>query len=318
MPFGDELFVGSSARFTAQGYLSAGTVEGLSILFTGQYRDTELASSALQSGLDYFMARHMLPGLGRFLQPDPGNLGASAGFPQTWHGYEYVANNPPVNTDPYGLFCPATGCYPDPCVVDPESPLCTGQFPFPPPLPPQQPPMPPPPPVLAKNPQPPTQTSGRCVGGPKGLGFGGLAGASAGIGAGPNGAWGVSGVVSSGGGTFLAFQNGLTKTEGTFSSAGLATTSTGGLGNYPSNSGGMRNQTWGGFAGAGAGFFITNAGNSVTLFGPFTSYLLSIGPFGFEFDWGAGNVAMLSMTMGKSTGVGGAILRTKTFAAECR
>jgi RHS repeat-associated protein len=121
MPFGDELFAGTGARTTGQGYLNVGSAEGINTLFTGQYRDTELASSALSSGLDYFMARHMAPGLGRFLQPDPGNVGAVAGFPQTWHGYGYVANNPMANTDPYGLFCPATGCYPppeiDPCSI---------------------------------------------------------------------------------------------------------------------------------------------------------------------------------------------------------
>lgn len=173
-------------------------------------------------------------------------------------------------------------------------------------------------PAKMENPKEPPQTSGRCLGGAKGLGFGGLAGASAGIGAGPNGAWGMSGVASKGGGTFVSFQNGLTKTDGTFSSAGLPLTNTGRLGNYPSNNGAIWNKIWGGFVGAGAGFFVTNAGNSASLRGPFTSYLLSIGPYSLEFDWGAGKYRNVVDGMGKSTGVGFAILQTKTFAAECQ
>jgi hypothetical protein len=45
----------------------------------------------------------MAPGQGRFLQPDPGNVGAVTGYPQTWHGYGYVANNPLAYVDPSGL-----------------------------------------------------------------------------------------------------------------------------------------------------------------------------------------------------------------------
>lgn len=114
MPFGDELFAGTGARTTGQGYLNVGSAEAVNTLFTGQYRDTELASSAMPSGLDYFVARHMAAGLGRFLSPDPDNAGADPGYPQTWHRYGYVANNPIVNIDPYGLFCPASGCEPPP------------------------------------------------------------------------------------------------------------------------------------------------------------------------------------------------------------
>jgi RHS repeat-associated protein len=78
-----------------------------------------------KTGLDYFRARHYAPAFGRFMQPDPLNIGASVAFPQTWHAYNYVANNPLVNTDPFGLFCPATGCEapaPDPSpgiIIDP-------------------------------------------------------------------------------------------------------------------------------------------------------------------------------------------------------
>ena len=45
-------------------YDAFGNQAAVSVLFTGQYRDIELASSALPSGLDYFMARHMAPGWG--------------------------------------------------------------------------------------------------------------------------------------------------------------------------------------------------------------------------------------------------------------
>jgi hypothetical protein len=61
-----------------------GSLEGVNILFTGQYRDTELANSELPSGLDYFMARQMVSGLWRFLQPDPaGPFVADPGSPQS-------------------------------------------------------------------------------------------------------------------------------------------------------------------------------------------------------------------------------------------
>lgn len=70
-------------------------------------------------GLDYFRARHHAPALGRFMQPDPLSIGAAAAYPQTWHPYNYVANNPLVNTDPFGLFCPASGCVAPPAPVPP-------------------------------------------------------------------------------------------------------------------------------------------------------------------------------------------------------
>src|SRR5436190_2571534 len=48
---------------------------------------------------------------------------------------------------------------------------------------------------------------------------------------------------------------------------------------------GTSNASLGAFAGVGGGLFMTNAGNSTSLGGPFTSYLASIGIFGFEFDY---------------------------------
>jgi RHS repeat-associated protein len=104
MPYGAELLAGVSGRTTAQGYLSTGGTPGTSVLFTGQYRDTELASSQMPSGLDYFGARHHAPAFGRFMQPDPaGSAAAYPGDPQSWHLYNYVTNKPLTLTDPGGL-----------------------------------------------------------------------------------------------------------------------------------------------------------------------------------------------------------------------
>jgi RHS repeat-associated protein len=83
LPFGEQISGGTSTTHK----------------FTGKERDAE-------TGLDYFMARHMAPGLGRFLQPDPaGNLVADPGSPQSWHLYSYVWNNPLANIDPSGTTC---------------------------------------------------------------------------------------------------------------------------------------------------------------------------------------------------------------------
>ena len=110
---------GVSGRTTAQGYLSASSyTPGTNILFTGQYRDPELASSIMPSGLDYFGARHHAPAFGRFMQPDPvGNIVADAGSPQSWHLYNYVANNPLAYIDPTGLDPCPPGSTADTCVT---------------------------------------------------------------------------------------------------------------------------------------------------------------------------------------------------------
>src|SRR5581483_5233422 len=94
MPFGDDLPATVGGRSTTQGYLNPSGTPALNVLFTGQYRDMEMTSSAMPSGLDYFGTRHHAPGLGRFLQPDPiGSLVAEATLPQTWHIYNYALNN---------------------------------------------------------------------------------------------------------------------------------------------------------------------------------------------------------------------------------
>ena len=66
--------------------------------FTGKERDAE-------SNLDHFEARYYSSATGRFMSPDPGNMGAIDDSPQTWNMYSYVANNPMNATDPDGLDC---------------------------------------------------------------------------------------------------------------------------------------------------------------------------------------------------------------------
>lgn len=65
--------------------------------FTGKERDAE-------SGLDNFDARYNASTLGRFMSPDPGNVGVNRLNPQSWNAYSYALNNPLVLTDPTGLY----------------------------------------------------------------------------------------------------------------------------------------------------------------------------------------------------------------------
>lgn len=83
-PFGGERIVSSSS--------------GNRYKFTGKERDFE-------SGLDNFEARYNSSSLGRFMSPDPENVGASLGAPQSWNAYSYVLNNPLNSVDPTGLDC---------------------------------------------------------------------------------------------------------------------------------------------------------------------------------------------------------------------
>lgn len=123
--------------------------------FTGQERDAE-------TGVDHFLARMMASMQGRFLSPDPANLGAEPVTPQSWNMYGYVRNSPLTFIDPSGLTtCDKNGnnCY-DSVTVDGGSGdglpidcffysfLCGGGFPGPgittqpPPPPPSKPPKP--------------------------------------------------------------------------------------------------------------------------------------------------------------------------------
>jgi len=64
---------------------------------TGKERDTE-------SGLDYFGARYYASTMGRWMSPDPSNLGVDIYLPQTWNRYNYAVNNPLTVADRNGMW----------------------------------------------------------------------------------------------------------------------------------------------------------------------------------------------------------------------
>jgi RHS repeat-associated protein len=66
--------------------------------FTGQNQDTV-------AGRYDFPYREHSPAQGRWISPDPAELGAvDPTNPQTWNRYAYVANNPLSYVDPLGLY----------------------------------------------------------------------------------------------------------------------------------------------------------------------------------------------------------------------
>jgi RHS repeat-associated protein len=65
--------------------------------FTGKERDQE-------SGNDYFGARYYASTMGRWMSPDPSNLGVDIYMPQTWNRYNYAVNNPLTIKDANGLW----------------------------------------------------------------------------------------------------------------------------------------------------------------------------------------------------------------------
>jgi RHS repeat-associated protein len=64
---------------------------------SGKERDSE-------SGLDNFGARYNSSSMGRFMSPDPGNIGVNRLNLQSWNAYSYSLNNPLSLTDPTGLY----------------------------------------------------------------------------------------------------------------------------------------------------------------------------------------------------------------------
>src|ERR1700752_2728299 len=64
---------------------------------TGKERDTE-------SGNDYFGARYYASSMGRWMSPDPSNLGVDIYLPQTWNRYNYAVNNPLTVADRNGMW----------------------------------------------------------------------------------------------------------------------------------------------------------------------------------------------------------------------
>jgi len=291
---------------------------------------------------------------GRFTSADPlGDFVANAADPQSWNMYAYARNNPLAFVDPTGTdYCSWSddsgenlapefgGLTEDDCafaggtwaysydITDnvnqynsgqttfyldnwldqwsaENGPLDSGFTSYTP--------------VTALAPSSPgalpgQQNNTRCAPGVSGAGFGWVLGGSAGLGFGPNGGYGMSAAGAIGGGTFTGGGN---TTSGTFGSAGVAATDQGGLGNYPPNTSGSSNKTYGIFAGLGGGVFLTNAGNSTSLLGPFTSDILAIGIYGLELDH-ANGTWVASVTVGKSMGLGLTRLQTKTVAAACK
>ena len=63
----------------------------------GKERDQE-------SGNDYFGARYYASTMGRWMSPDPSNLGVDIYMPQTWNRYNYAVNNPLTIKDANGLW----------------------------------------------------------------------------------------------------------------------------------------------------------------------------------------------------------------------
>jgi len=89
-PFGQEIQAGVGPRTSLWG-----ASDNVNQKFTGQERDGE-------TNLDFFQARYLSSGLGRFMRSDPGNAGADPTNPQSWNGYAYVLNNPLTMIDPSG------------------------------------------------------------------------------------------------------------------------------------------------------------------------------------------------------------------------
>jgi RHS repeat-associated protein len=110
-PFGQEIPAGVGGRTALWG-----GSDSASERFTGQMRDTE-------SGLDFFNARYLSSGVGRFMSADPGNAGAVGADPQTWNGYGYVRNTPGVLVDPSGMADCSSPQYPGTLACVQNAPL---------------------------------------------------------------------------------------------------------------------------------------------------------------------------------------------------
>jgi RHS repeat-associated protein len=98
-PFGRELYAGTGPRTVALVYASSAVGEVLKVGFTGNERDAELSSAAMQ-GLDYFGARYLSEAQGRFASPDPvSGTVLHILSPQRWNMYTNAVNNPLAYVD---------------------------------------------------------------------------------------------------------------------------------------------------------------------------------------------------------------------------
>ncbi|MGH9427705.1 MAG: RHS repeat domain-containing protein [Terriglobia bacterium] len=104
LPFGEEITDSTiGSRTLVSGY---GASDGTRQKFTQKERDNE-------SGLDYFLARYYSSAQGRLTSVDPENAGSNSEDPQSWNGYAYARNNPPLFIDPDGqefVVCGPNGC----------------------------------------------------------------------------------------------------------------------------------------------------------------------------------------------------------------
>jgi RHS repeat-associated protein len=90
-PFGQEITAGVGGRTPVWG-----ATDNVSQRFTGQVRDSEVS-------VDFFNARYLSSGLGRFISADPANAGMDFTNPQSMNGYGYVLGNPLGLVDPGGM-----------------------------------------------------------------------------------------------------------------------------------------------------------------------------------------------------------------------
>jgi RHS repeat-associated protein len=88
---------GVSISSTPLGIISPLYDDGIGSRYTGKERDAE-------SGLDNFGARMYASTMGRWMSPDPSNLGADIYMPQTLNKYNYAVNNPLTIKDANGLW----------------------------------------------------------------------------------------------------------------------------------------------------------------------------------------------------------------------
>lgn len=108
-PYGEEIPANTAGRSSQWGPGNDTVYQR----FTGQYHDSE-------TSLDYFNARYMGPALGRFVSPDPANIGAHLLNPQSWNAYSYVWNNPLALIDPTGTDICSDGSWASACVTAPD------------------------------------------------------------------------------------------------------------------------------------------------------------------------------------------------------